>query len=93
MRREVSGWIVAGIVTVLACTLGAMQQESSATGRYQVANGVCETIRKDGTRDSVSVVLLVDTATGQTRAMYAPEGANIRWSGFLGVGYLGLEEK
>ena len=38
MKREFIGWIVAGAVVLLFCTLGAMQPQGQV-GRYQLAQG------------------------------------------------------
>lgn len=82
MKRKSLGWFVAAGMLVVVC-MGAMAQNDLPIGRYQVASGVSQTVRKGGELDTISVVLLVDTVTGQTRALYAPEGANIRWTGIL----------
>ena len=82
MKRESLGWLVAAGMLVVIC-MGAMAQNDQPTGRYQVASGVSQTRREGGEPHTISVVLLVDTVTGQTRALYAPEGMNIRWTGIL----------
>ncbi len=72
-----------GIVLAAIMALGAVVPDHGQVGRFQIAGGECQTRRQDGRLDAVKVVLLLDTATGETRALYAPEGENIRWSGFL----------
>jgi hypothetical protein len=74
---------IGGIVLASLLALGAAVSDQGQVGRFQIAGGECQTRRQDGRLESVKVVLLLDTATGQARALYAPEGENIRWSGFL----------
>ena len=73
MKKQSLGWIVAGIVTVLGCTMGAMQQQS-AVGRWQVVVGPWVNHR-DGKTGSVAV--LVDTTTGDT---YWRSSGDIPWN-------------
>lgn len=61
MKRESLGWFVAGVLTVLSCTLGAMQQQQDAVGRWQL------TVLRDETREKDFALLRFDTATGETR--------------------------
>jgi len=61
MKREMMGWVVAGIVTVLTCTLGAMQQ--GGVGRYQLVEGQFRIITKNDSVDSTTL-WRIDTVTG-----------------------------
>ena len=63
MKRESLGWIVAGLITVLACTAGAMQQQQGQVGRYQLMTGR-ETTVSDASSTETSNIYRIDTATG-----------------------------
>lgn len=56
MKSSYAGWVVAGLLLVLICTVGAMQQQGQV-GRWQVVIGQWE--GKD-------VAVAVDTTTGTT---------------------------
>jgi hypothetical protein len=62
MKRESLGWIVAGIVTVLTCTLGAMQRPGGEIGRYQVVPGKSLV----DTKQTMDTFVLLDTATAKS---------------------------
>jgi len=63
MKRESLGWFVAGAVIVLACTLGAMQQQGSV-GRFQLVEGKYQVVGKNTVVDCVAV-WRIDTVTGE----------------------------
>lgn len=65
MKRESLGWIVAGAVVVMFCTLGAMQQ-ASRVGRFQIVIGV----NPVGELAAEKYTMLLDTETGDTRPFY-----------------------
>jgi hypothetical protein len=65
MKRESFGWVVAGIIAVLCCTLGAMQQQVQV-GRFQLMEGryqVWSLSGSGGPAENVDV-WRIDTATG-----------------------------
>jgi hypothetical protein len=62
MKRESLGWVVAGIVAVLVCTLGAMQREGQV-GRYQLVEGRFHII-EPGKVTEFATVWRIDTVTG-----------------------------
>jgi hypothetical protein len=72
MRTSYAGWVVAGVLLVLICTVGAMQQQGQV-GRWQLVIGEWE--NKDGARQCVAVA--VDTTTGWT---YWREVKQLGWN-------------
>jgi|688.fasta_scaffold317137_2 hypothetical protein len=64
MKRESLGWVVAGLIIVLVCTVGAMQQQQGQVGRYQLMTGR-ETIVGDASSTEQSHIYRIDTATGE----------------------------
>jgi hypothetical protein len=68
MKREYVGWIVAGAVVVMFCTLGAMQQADGPVGKYQMVSGVY--VESAVTGEGLLVkerptMILLDTTTGK----------------------------
>lgn len=61
MKTSYAGWVVAGVLLVLVCTLGAMQQRGQV-GRFQMVIGEWDS--KDGGRGCVAVI--ADTSSGWT---------------------------
>jgi hypothetical protein len=67
MNREKLGWVVAAVVVLTTCTLGAMQQQDQQgqVGRYKLVE--CQTeIVGDGAVAKKVAVFRIDTATGAT---------------------------
>jgi hypothetical protein len=83
MKRLSLGWAVAGIVTVLACTLGAMQQQGGV-GRYQLIEGRYEIIGKEALASAVTV-WRIDTVTGEAVYFASQVGGNAPGSGWVKV--------
>lgn len=70
MKREMMGWVVAGIVAVLTCTLGAMQQQQAPVGRYQLVESRFRIITKNDSVDSTTL-WRIDTVTGDAMMFQA----------------------
>ena len=83
MTRASLGWVVAGIVTVLACTLGAMQQQGEV-GRYQLMEGRYQIITATVTVDCVAV-WRIDTVTGDVVQFTAVDTDKKTGSGWVKV--------
>ena len=80
MKRESLGWFVAGAVTVLACTLGAMQQQG-AVGRWQLIEGKYTIIGKNAVTEVVTV-WRIDTVTGKAdtySSVQAGDNPGVGW--------------
>jgi hypothetical protein len=78
MKREWLGWAVAGIVVLLTCTLGAMQQ--GGAGRYQLVQGWYHIVGQD--ISEYPTVWRIDTVTGDVvmyQSIVAGNGAGIGW--------------
>jgi hypothetical protein len=86
MTRGSLGWIVAGVVVVLSCTLGAMQQEG-AVGRYQLFEGRSELIAGATGKvlEQVSV-WRIDTVNGRVDRYTAVVGGPNEGFGWQSVG-------
>lgn len=69
MKSSYAGWVVAGLLLVLICTVGAMQQQGQV-GRYQLVQGRYWVSGGENPGMSPEQLLLFDTATGDTRAFY-----------------------
>lgn len=67
MKSSYAGWVVAGLLLVLICTVGAMQQQGQV-GRYQLVHGRYQFIDGvKGTNVTTDAVFRIDTVTGETR--------------------------
>lgn len=83
MKRDSLGWIVAGVVTVLTCTLGAMQQQGEV-GRYQLFEGRHQHVGEKATVDVVSV-WRIDTVTGNVDMYRSASGGMAPGNGWVQV--------
>ena len=77
MKRESLRWIVAGMVVVMVCTLGAMQQAPRA-GRFQIVNGVMAVGERGEQGSGNPCSMLLDTDTGTTR-IFTFGKSGVRW--------------
>jgi hypothetical protein len=74
MKREISGWVVAGLLGVLMVSMGAMQQTAQQAGRFQITSlmqPMMITRDSDG-KEVVSeqrITILLDTETGEARQL------------------------
>lgn len=78
MTRDSLGWFVAGAMGVLACTLGAVQQQRGDVGRYQLVEGRYQIVGNGAATEAVTV-WRIDTVTGDTSRFTATtEGGKYR---------------
>lgn len=85
MKRESLGWFVAGGIAVLACTLGAMQQQGSV-GRFQLLSGEYTVHFPDKGNTPVAAVWRIDTITGDTVRFHWSVNADEILVGWVPVG-------
>jgi hypothetical protein len=87
MKREFLGWIVAGAVVVLSCTLGAMQPQGQV-GRYQLAQGRFPVIDFVGARQTFrDGFFRIDTQTGDVQEYFyavGPDAPDPKWGTVVG---------
>jgi hypothetical protein len=79
MKRWYAGWAAAGVVVLLVCALGAMQQPRQA-GRYQVVIGEWTLVADGGQAKNLGVVVRIDTDTGHSdRMSFDDKTGRHRW--------------
>lgn len=84
MRSSYAGWVVAGVLMMLICTVGAMQQQGGV-GRFQLLQGQYEIIGGQQTVPAVTV-WRIDTVTGETVMYVAVNYPNESGFGWQKVG-------
>jgi hypothetical protein len=85
MTRESLGWVVAGVVVTLVCTLGAMQREGQV-GRYQLVEGRYTIVtQKTLTATEAVCTWRIDTVTGETVMFQSLVGGKDAGSGWMPV--------
>ena len=78
MKRDITGWAVAGLIIVLWASMGAMQQ-AAQPGRFTVT--VITMRGSGGDQDT----LLLDTATGDARLLsFNRQAGKPEWTPVIG---------
>lgn len=65
MTRQNAGWVVAGVVALLAVAIGAAAPESQV-GRFQIIQVERTIATEDGRSSTVKAAMLLDTVAGKS---------------------------